>query len=156
MPSTSTSRPSSAAFAGTPGAPWWAAAVALVVLALAGCSGEGMSRVSVSGTVDMDGAPLAKGSIVFVPIESTPGPQVAGIIENGQFTLIEERGPVVGEYRVEIYADQGLALEEPEVAASLPGHKLPPNPVGAQFNKQSTLTATISEAPEPLHFDVTD
>lgn len=126
------------------------------LLALAGCGSaeSNLDRVPVQGTVHLDGQPLPKGSISFVPQEPTFGPRSSGIIQNGEFRLTSKNGPVPGSHRVEILADQSIALEDPAVAAKLPGHTPPPNPVGRRYNEKSELTATISFDSEPLHFDV--
>jgi hypothetical protein len=135
-----------------PGLGWvgWA-----LLVAACGCSGgSSIGRVPVTGTVNLGGQPMAKGSIIFEPIAPTQGVRCSAIITDGKFALSDETGPVEGLHRVEIYADQGIALEEPEVAAALPGHRLPPNPVNERFNKQSELTANVSPSAPPLHFDV--
>ena len=129
-------------------------AVALAV-SLCGCGGEpAVKRVAVSGTVNLDGAPLPEGSIEFFPIAPTIGPRAAGQIKDGKFSLNKQIGPVAGTHRVEIYVDQHIAMEEPEVAAALPGHSLPPNPVDEKFNTKSELKETISDGATPLKYEV--
>lgn len=126
-----------------------------LLLGLCGCGGEPtVKRVAVTGTVHLDGAPLADGSIEFFPIAPTQGPRAAGQIKDGKFSLDKTTGPVPGTHRVEIYVDQHIAMEEPEVAAALPGHSLPPNPVDEKFNTKSELKETISDGATPLKYEV--
>lgn len=127
----------------------------VLVVGLCGCGGEpGFKRLAVSGDVNLDGAPLADGSIEFFPIAPTVGPRAAGQIKDGKFTMTNKTGPVAGTHRVEIYVDQHIAMEEPEVAAAQPGYSLPPNPVDERFNTKSELKETISDATTPLKYEV--
>ncbi|MGE3409892.1 MAG: hypothetical protein AB7I37_23955 [Pirellulales bacterium] len=136
--------------------PALALAGAILCLGMCGCGKEqGFKRVAVSGTVNLDGAPLAEGSIEFFPIAPTIGPRSTAQIKDGKFALTKQTGPVAGPHRVEIYVDQHIELEDPDVAAALPGHKLPPNPVDEKFNKKSELTETITDGTTPLKYDVT-
>ena len=52
----------------------WPAAVLLV---LAGCSGG--NRAEVSGSVSLNGEPIAEGSINFIPVEGNEGAGAAGV-----------------------------------------------------------------------------
>lgn len=68
----------------------------------AGCmNGDGLNRASVRGTVTLDGKPLESGFVAWFPLNNE-GPSVATAIRNGNYTLASKRGPVVGEYRIEI------------------------------------------------------
>ena len=107
----------------------------------AGCDSDGPLRAAVRGTVSVDGKPLKKGSIVFVPVEGTKGPKAAGQIIDGSYELPEELGPVVGRVRVEIRAEQnlGFALDDPSQFTRYGGHRLPANPIPARYNERSQL-----------------
>jgi hypothetical protein len=62
-----------------------------------------LSRQPVSGTVLVDGQPLAKGSIAFVPTK--PGSTMSGgPVKDGQYSLTEDRGLPPGDYAVNINA----------------------------------------------------
>jgi hypothetical protein len=71
-------------------------------LLAAGCSSGG--RKEVSGQVTVDGQPVEKGSISFLPLEGTQGPQAGGNIANGSYHLASKDGPFAGRHRVEIIA----------------------------------------------------
>jgi hypothetical protein len=62
------------------------AALALVVVV--GCGGSGVKKVSVTGSVSLDGTPLEKGTITFVPADkSAQGGTAGGEITNGKFSV---------------------------------------------------------------------
>ncbi|MBW3543857.1 MAG: hypothetical protein KY476_26715 [Planctomycetes bacterium] len=116
---------------------------ALILLALGGGCGGGseIERVSVNGKVTVDGRPLPKGSIVFVPVEGTQGPKAAGEVVDGVYELPESEGPVVGKLRLEIRSaqDPGFALDEPAQFQEHAPPQLPPNPIPPEYNERSTL-----------------
>ena len=74
-----------------------------------GCSDGRPARVTVSGQVLIDGAPLSQGNIKFVPEGARPS---AGIIaEDGRFTLTcydGNDGVVPGTHRVQVSASEIL------------------------------------------------
>lgn len=76
-----------------------------------------VERVSVSGTVTLDGQPLEAGAIVFHCAGQAPdGVAITafGFIENGSFDIDADDGPAVGSARVEFRPKplQREALEE--------------------------------------------
>ena len=74
---------------------------ALVVLT--GCSDGNPPRVSVAGTVLVDGQPLTKGSITFVPVGGRPSRGTIG--QDGRFELAcfhDDDGALLGEHRVSV------------------------------------------------------
>ena len=64
-------------------------------------------------------------------------------------------GPVVGQNRVEVEGDLnlGFAIDDEAAFAKRGGRPLPPNPIPAAFNSQSTLTADVKSG-ETNTFDV--
>jgi len=58
--------------------------------------------VSVSGTVVVDGKAMVSGAIRFLPTGNNTGPAVSGLINDGEYHLSGEAGPLPGEYRVSI------------------------------------------------------
>jgi hypothetical protein len=67
-----------------------------------GC-GDGPYLVPVSGTVTLDGAPLADAGVMFSPVE--PGPSASGTTDaQGKFELmtINDMGAVIGEHQVAV------------------------------------------------------
>ena len=60
----------------------------LLAVVSAGC-GDNDGRLSISGTVKLDGKLLPEGSIKFLPIAGTGGPTAGGTIEEGSLTLLK-------------------------------------------------------------------
>jgi hypothetical protein len=95
----------------------------LGVWLLAGCSRDPLGRHGVSGTVNVDGAPLAKGEIRFQPSEGQPT-SGGSVVREGKFSIPRDMGLVPGKYRVEINAPvPGTGGKVDEKA--LPGEPLP-------------------------------
>jgi hypothetical protein len=122
----------------------------LLVVLIAGCSDTGPLRVKVDGQVQVDGQPMPRGRISFVPIGGSVGPKAAGEIANGKYHLTRDDGPIVGRLRVEIYAadEVDYALDDPKAARRAGGKLLPPNAVPARYNRASELTVQTSEGNE--------
>jgi hypothetical protein len=68
------------------------AVAALTMLAGGGC-GPGDNTADVSGTVTFDGAPVADGSITFVPSDGK-SPTAGGVIKDGKYTCRVPVGPM--------------------------------------------------------------
>lgn len=127
------------------------------LLAVAGCGDEDIGRVPVEGTVTVDGMPMPSGSIVFVPAEGTKGPKAAAIVENGQFSLEREAGPVAGSHVVKVYENQPAAgtLDDPVAFAEASPDAGRGNPIAPRYNEASVLRATTTEdEPNQLSFAV--
>jgi hypothetical protein len=58
------------------------------------------SEPTVTGMVRLDGQPLAKGSIRFVPVKGTTGSGGGNTIHQGKYQIV--KGLTVGKYKVEI------------------------------------------------------
>jgi hypothetical protein len=123
---------------------------AVMGLAAIGCSGgiptDDLPREAIAGTVTMDGQPLPAGVILFSP-EGKPGEVVAsasGQIENGEFSIPRERGPVPGNYKVSIsHTDQPeghvkIQLKKPSKNATSIKEMIP-----AKYNSKTELKETI-------------
>lgn len=120
-----------------------AAAVALA----AGCGGGGVAPVS--GTVTLDGKPLAHATVTFEPAGGgkEPGPGSAGTTDAaGRYVLALNTtggpGAVVGPHRVRVTAYAGDAdgdSSAPPTSGTV--HRKPLVP--AAYNTQSTLTFEV-------------
>lgn len=81
----------------------------LVVFAI-GCGGSdvGPARYAVEGTVTLDGTPVDRAEISFIPDTSAgnAGPAAYGFAKNGEFRIPAKIGPVAGpsNVRVTVYA----------------------------------------------------
>ncbi len=135
--------------------------VALVIAAAIGngCGREPASppRFPVTGSVTVNGEPLEAGRIRFSPLAGTATPGTSVGVVNGSYSTTVEEGLMVGSYRVEIEANENLGFElDDDVAYAQRGGKpLPPNPIPPQFNRNSTLEATvIADADNDFPFDL--
>jgi hypothetical protein len=104
--------------------------------ALAGCSGSKNKPVPVSGTVELDGKPMAEGQITFAGEAGSP-PQTLEV-KGGKF----EGEVTPGKKRVEIHAfRQGKPTKMgEEVIEGGPENYIPP-----AYNTESKITAEVGE-----------
>ena len=124
------------------------------LLLLLGCSAAS-DRRGVEGTVTLDSGPLAKGSITFRPIEGTRGPTAGANITAGEFSISEDQGPFVGNYRVEITAtrETGRQIRDPISKTMVDEFE---QYIPTRYNQQSELTASITEnGPNRFEFQLT-
>ena len=130
------------------------------LLGLTGCQSEELFiRTAASGQVELDGQPLSQGRILFIPAGDTEGPAASGTIQNGQFVLDRDSGPVVGDNRVCIFSQPqtGFDLDdETSYARAVQRNRNQPvlgkQPIPAQYNQNSKLLITVTEQPEEMHF----
>src|SRR5262245_39504348 len=80
--------------------PCWFAAGLLVLAGLLLLAGGLKSGPSVRGKVLLDGEPLPRGSIRFVPVKGTTGSDAGSAIHQGEYRI--EKDLAGGKYRVEI------------------------------------------------------
>jgi hypothetical protein len=76
--------------------------VGSLVLAAGGCGHS--TRGAVKGKVTVNGVPLEEGDISFVPLDPKLGPTAGAPIAHGGYQIDAAKGPVAGEYRVQINA----------------------------------------------------
>jgi hypothetical protein len=67
-------------------------------------------RVAIRGVVTLDGEPLARGVVIFTPLDATAAPPVVAFVFNtgpvrGEFVVPASQGPTPGRYRVEVRQD---------------------------------------------------
>src|SRR5262245_59243356 len=112
----------------------------LAALLTAGCGGP--TVVSVSGQVTMDGKPLPGAHVTFQPVGGLNQPPGSGSYAktdaDGRYTLRliqpDRAGAVVGKHKVSISKRGGEASQQSDA-----GIKIPPDPVPAKYNRESTL-----------------
>ena len=91
----------------------------LLLPLLASC--EGNQRASITGKVTLDGEPLEKGVITFQPVGDTKSPSSGGDISQGQYTVLQTKGPMAGVFRVEINALRKSGRKIPAGSPAPPG-----------------------------------
>jgi len=131
--------------------------IMVLLSALPGCGG-GMSYAPVSGKVTLDGKPVVKAVVTFVPVPK-PGSEIAGnsasgtTDENGQYTLRSfvdgkwKDGVQVGKHKVSISRQETRG----EGDRSITTEKLP-----KKYNQETTLTADIASGGNAnMNFELT-
>jgi hypothetical protein len=117
--------------------------VASLLTLLSGCSGGDPYRVAVAGHVQVDGTPLPRGTVQFVPDAGTPGPAVVAEVVAGKFELAREQGPITGDYQIEVYAAPNVEFDVTDDLAY----------AAAQAKSQKPLDLTVKKLRFP---EVTD
>ncbi|MDB5346703.1 MAG: hypothetical protein JWP89_5080 [Schlesneria sp.] len=127
----------------------WMSATSIMIVS--GCGAKsGPERANVSGEVTLDGQPVEKGVIAFVPDGATQGPTAGAAILGGKYATPPGSGPVLGTHRVEITAHRMAMVVE---GAGIGGGGVGPSGgvameksqmyVPTQYNKNSTLTFEV-------------
>lgn len=124
---------------------WIACALSLAAALGCGGSGDKYDRIPFSGTVTLDGEPLASGYFFFEPRANQPT-QSGGMILNGKFDVPQEAGAEAGQYAVSIFSSaetptgslQPGTAEYEAAAMKLRGQQIP-----RKYNVDTTLTAEI-------------
>jgi len=131
----------------------------LVFAVVAGCGNSGPAVVPVEGRLTLDGNSLANKSLMFTPIESTPGQGAGGMSDaEGKFTLKamvpgatkEYEGVIPGRYRVTVFepllsGDVAAAETDGEPAAAL---------APDMSRRKSEISAIYRTEQSPLIVDV--
>jgi hypothetical protein len=123
------------------------AATALVLIA--GCSSEkvpGLGRVT--GTVAMDGQPVADAAISFEGTKPGEPPSLGKTDSSGNYELYYSRGhkgATIGEHVVYITTYQGPTDENPQPKKET---------IPAKYNGKSELKATVNRGQNKLNFDL--
>jgi len=132
----------------------WCRAIGVMVL-VAGCgSDEGPERAAVSGTVTVDGEPLAEGAISFLPAEGTEGPTAGGTIEAGKYDIPKANGVVVGKNRVQITGNRKTGRKVPDAGKPGSMREEVVSAISPEFNTKSKLVETVKSGDNTLNFDV--
>ena len=116
------------------------AAFVLVPLALAfvaGCGGE--QPADVSGTVLVDGVPLADGEIIFVAADDRKTPEAA-LVKDGKYAL----KVLPGAKKVHVKASRPPVKPDPVLGAVAREPAL-----GPEYNEQTKLTIDIKPGNNP-------
>jgi hypothetical protein len=128
----------------------------MMLILIAGCGGGSAGRGAIRGAVKLDGKPLAKGSILFEPIQGTRGTVIGGPIEQGRYQFSAAVGPAIGWNRVEIRAMRYTGKMIPKPLAP-PGQMIPQQveAIPPRFNSESVLKVEIKPGDNTADFDVT-
>lgn len=117
----------------------------LLALACPGCSSSD-DQAGITGKVEIDGQPVAAGTITFLPQSGTSSPSAGAEIVGGTYRVPVERGPKPGAFRVQVSSNRKTGKRIPAGSPAPEGtlvdevvEAIPP-----QYNRESTLTATLA------------
>jgi hypothetical protein len=123
----------------------------VLCISLSGCGGE--KRLPITGSVTVDGTPLAKGYVIFIPDSGTPGPTAGADIVDGVYEVDASKGVFEGKFKVEIngWRDSDKTYED-----SVTGEEFaePEQFLPAKFNKETELIAELNAKDPVADFDL--
>lgn len=118
---------------------WMAGVLLLVAVSLGnGCGSQrGPAKITIRGTVTLDGQPLPEGQVVFIPDDPVLG-AAGGTIVDGRFTVTTYKGP----HKVEVHCMKQVSRPvrpggRPEDGITFVGI-IPP-----RYNEKTTLTFDV-------------
>lgn len=131
--------------------------LSLALVMLCGCGGDDDPTLPISGTVKLNGEPVAHGDIEFAAKQPN-GLRRGAMIVNGQYKTAPREGLVPGEYIVRIFsvpnqstpADQQIMPGEEDLGAPSARDMIPP-----EYNMRSKQTITVTaEGPNVFDYDI--
>jgi len=132
----------------------WCGALGVMAV-VAGCgTDQGPERAAVSGTVKVDGEPLADGAISFLPTDGTVGPAAGGTVKDGAFDIPKEDGVVVGKNRVEITGNRKTGRKVPDAGKPGSMQEEVVSAIAPEANTRSKLVETVKSGTNTFNFDV--
>lgn len=114
----------------------WAGGILMVLLALAGCGG--VQEAQVSGTVKVDGEPLEKGVIRFMPPDGKTKPPRVDIIKGHYSVKIP-----VGTWKVSISAPKVVGKKKLYDTPNSPERDVTKETLPERYNEQTELTVDV-------------
>lgn len=136
--------------------------LALIVLvsgtAISGCGRSGPELTEVTGTVTLDGKPVPKATISFLPSGEAGSPSYGRTDLQGKYELgysLNAQGARLGSYNVEIATSKLSKEELEEMKAS--GEEVPAESVSIpeKYKAASALTAEVKSGPNVIDFPLT-
>lgn len=126
-------------------------ALPLILLTLIwGCGSQsdytGEKRFPVTGTISFGGDPVETGMIALIPEDGQSNP-AGGPIQNGAFTIPEEKGPNKTTYRVAVYwrKPTGKKIKDIDTGEEIDEVK---QIIPAKYNDATELSVVITGDPE--------
>jgi hypothetical protein len=126
----------------------------VLMLFCAGCDGGRTKQAAIQGEGKLDGKPVERGTIQFMPMQGVEGSIATAEITGGRYQLSGKVSPAVGWNRVEIHA---LRRTGRTIRRSFPGHGTMDEEVEAvapRFNSESTLKFEIKPGENTADFEV--
>ena len=130
-------------------------AVLPLLFAFLGCSDSPADHNAIRGEVKVDGQPIERGMIMFVPLPGAKGQTAAGPIKDGKYDISAEAGPTVGTQRVEIHSTRKTG-KKIQKAFAPKGEMVDEEGEGVakRFNSASKLTTDVKAGENVANFQV--
>jgi len=130
---------------------WLYVSLAAPGLAVSGCSGitDAVPRQAVTGTVTLDGRPMASGTIVFTPAgaHSALVPISAfDTIKNGRFSISRGKGLVPAKYLIAIYSGKKVKVPHGPEMSDEEAQAQAKDLIPAKYNTSTELEVEIKRA----------
>jgi hypothetical protein len=125
----------------------WAAGVLLTLLALAGCGDDKNGQVS--GTVQVDGEPVAAGAILFVPVDGQTA-TAGGEIKDGRYSI---KVPV-GNMKVSLSAPKVVGKKKIYPTENSPIMPITVEALPAKYNEQTELRLDVKPGKNEKDWDL--
>lgn len=123
------------------------AAGLLALVPLAGCGDNSMSEVA--GKITIDGQPVEKGAISFVPVAGDT-PTTGGMIEGGRYSV---KVPP-GEMKVSISAPKVVGTKKIYDTPNSPVMPITEEALPKKFNEQTELRYTVQRGANPKDWEL--
>lgn len=128
------------------------------LLIWSGCGPAGPELVTVTGVVTLDGKPVPKATISFLPSGEKGSPSYGRTDLQGKYELgysLDKKGALIGNYNVEIAVARLSAAEKAELKAS--GEEVPDDSITLpqKYNKAGSLTAEVKSGANEINFALT-
>jgi hypothetical protein len=115
----------------------------VTVVLLSGCSGNNQGRLSLRGTVSVNGVPIKTGTIIFAPMGDPAVITHSGAaITDGKYAVAADKGVTPGEYRVQIFASEDTG--KVDMSSGMPVKIMRPL-VPPKYNEKSELTVSVAK-----------
>lgn len=123
------------------------------MVAVAGCGGT--YDATVSGVVSLDGNPVPRGTVAFIPAASGP-PAFAPIESSGAYTVKtgREAGLPAGEYHVTVTANEAPTTQQSATGGPPPPGK-PLTPAWYRSKESSGLKFTVAPGNNEINIELT-
>lgn len=128
---------------------------------LTGCYRGDPERVAVAGMVEVEGAPLGKGTVRFIPTSGSTGPAVVAGVEAGKFSVPRDKGPLTGDYRLEVQADPDVGFDVTDDLAYAAAQEKSKKPISMiakklRFRNEPEAEVALFKDETELHLDVVE
>jgi hypothetical protein len=126
----------------------------LLILLYTGCGGSPETRATIGGEVKLDGRPIERGTIQFMPLQGVEGSITTGEITQGRYQMSGKTGPAIGWNRVEINASRKTGRMAPKPYPKRGTTEETVEAVAPRYNSASTLEFEVQPGENQADFNV--